>query len=95
MYRTLAAALLCALAIALPASARDVPTGLSSRLDAQLQANRERYGIAGQAVLVARNGNVLYQGASVGGQAADQHAGDAAGGTRQGGPGCTRQPLCA
>ncbi|HEL4297729.1 beta-lactamase family protein [Stenotrophomonas sp. GD03930] len=64
MYRTLAAALLCALAIALPASARDVPTGLSSRLDAQLQANRERYGIAGQAVLVARNGNVLYQGAS-------------------------------
>ncbi|HEL3814796.1 TPA: beta-lactamase family protein [Stenotrophomonas maltophilia] len=64
MYRTLAAALLCALAIALPASARDVPTGLSSQLDAQLQANRERYGIAGQAVLVARNGNVLYQGAS-------------------------------
>ncbi len=64
MYRTLAAALLCALAIALPASARDVPTGLSSRLDAQLQANRERYGIAGQAVLVAHNGKVLYQGAS-------------------------------
>lgn len=64
MYRTLAAALLCALAIALPASARDVPTGLSSRLDAQLQSNRERYGIAGQAVLVAHNGQVLYQGAS-------------------------------
>ncbi|HGM5043776.1 TPA: serine hydrolase domain-containing protein [Stenotrophomonas maltophilia] len=64
MYRTLAAALLCALAIALPASARDVPTSLSSRLDAQLQSNRERYGIAGQAVLVAHNGQVLYQGAS-------------------------------
>lgn len=64
MYRTIAAALLCALAIALPASARDVPTGISSRLDAQLQANRERYGIAGQAVLVAHNGQVLYQGAS-------------------------------
>ncbi|MBA0401505.1 MULTISPECIES: serine hydrolase domain-containing protein [Stenotrophomonas] len=64
MYRTLAAALLCTLWVIPPASARDVPTALSTRLDAQLQANRERYGIAGQAVLVARNGQVLYQGAS-------------------------------
>lgn len=64
MYRTLAAALLCALFAAPPVSARDVPTGLSSLLDTQLQANRERYGIAGQAVLVAHNGNVLYEGAS-------------------------------
>lgn len=64
MYRTLAAVLLCALAIALPASARDVPGDLTAQLDAQLQANRERYGIAGQAVLVAHNGKVLYQGAS-------------------------------
>lgn len=63
MYRTLAAVLLCALAIALPASARDVPGDLTAQLDAQLQANRERYGIAGQAVLVAHNGQVLYQGA--------------------------------
>lgn len=64
MYRTLAAALLCALFAAPPASAHDVPTALSTQLDAQLQANRERYGIAGQAVLVAHNGQVLYQGAS-------------------------------
>ncbi|MNB84365.1 Esterase EstB [compost metagenome] len=64
MYRTLAAVLLCALAIALPASARDVPGDLTAQLDAQLQANREHYGIAGQAVLVAHNGTVFYQGAS-------------------------------
>ncbi|MEN5273139.1 serine hydrolase domain-containing protein [Stenotrophomonas lactitubi] len=64
MYRTLAAVLLCALAIALPASAREVPGGLTAQLEAQLQVNRERYGIAGQAVLVAQNGTVLYQGAS-------------------------------
>ncbi|WP_448123182.1 serine hydrolase domain-containing protein [Stenotrophomonas riyadhensis] len=64
MYRTLAAALLCALFAAPPASARDLRVGLSSQLDAQLQSNRERYGIAGQAVLVAHNGQVLYQGAS-------------------------------
>lgn len=64
MYRTLAVLLLCALAIALPASARDVPGGLTAQLDAQLQTNRERYGIAGQSVLVAHNGQVLYQGAS-------------------------------
>ncbi|HED4874427.1 TPA: beta-lactamase family protein [Stenotrophomonas maltophilia] len=64
MYRTLAALLLCALAIALPASARDVPSDLTAQLDAQLQVNRERYGIAGQAVLVTHNGQVLYQGAS-------------------------------
>ncbi|HFF2826929.1 TPA: serine hydrolase [Stenotrophomonas maltophilia] len=64
MYRTLAVLLLCALAIALPASARDVPGGLTAQLDAQLQTNSERYGIAGQSVLVAHNGQVLYQGAS-------------------------------
>ncbi|WP_414540507.1 serine hydrolase domain-containing protein [Stenotrophomonas forensis] len=64
MYRTLAAALLCALFAVPIASARESPGDLSNQLDAQLQANRERYGIAGQAVLVAHNGNVLYQGAS-------------------------------
>ncbi|SFR79986.1 CubicO group peptidase, beta-lactamase class C family [Stenotrophomonas maltophilia] len=63
MYRALAA-LFCAVTVALPALARDVPDDLPTRLDAQLQANRERYGIAGQAVLVARNGTILYQGAS-------------------------------
>ncbi|MBI0301306.1 hypothetical protein JBE04_44480, partial [Streptomyces sp. PRKS01-29] len=56
MYRTLAAALLCTLFAIPPASARDVPTTLSTQLDAQLQSNRERYGIAGQAVLVTHNG---------------------------------------
>ncbi|WP_049469122.1 serine hydrolase domain-containing protein [Stenotrophomonas indicatrix] len=64
MYRTLAAALLCALFATPFASARDVPPDLASQLNSQLQANRERYGIAGQAVLVAHNGQVLYQGAS-------------------------------
>lgn len=64
MYRILAAALLCTLLVIPPASARDVPTALSTQLDAQLLANRERYGIAGQAVLVAHNGQVLYQGAN-------------------------------
>jgi CubicO group peptidase (beta-lactamase class C family) len=63
MYRALAA-LFCALTVALPARARDVPDDLPTRLDAQLHANRERYGIAGQAALVARNGTILYQGAS-------------------------------
>jgi CubicO group peptidase (beta-lactamase class C family) len=64
MYRTLAAALLCTLLVILSASARDVPTALSTQLDTRLQANHDRYGIAGQAVLVAHNGHVLYQGAS-------------------------------
>ncbi|WP_312786300.1 serine hydrolase domain-containing protein [Stenotrophomonas indicatrix] len=64
MYRTLASALLCALFATPFASARDVPPDLASQLNSQLQINRERYGIAGQAVLVAHNGNVLYEGAS-------------------------------
>lgn len=64
MFRALAAALLCALLGSLPASARDSPDTLAARLDAQLQVNRERYGIAGQAVLIAHNGQVLYRGAS-------------------------------
>lgn len=64
MYRTLAAALLCALFAVPIAPARESPGDLSNQLDTQLQANRERYGIAGQAVLVAHNGQVLYQGAS-------------------------------
>ncbi|MBB5876106.1 serine hydrolase domain-containing protein [Xanthomonas sp. 3498] len=64
MVRALAATLLCTLLGSMPASARDSPDTLAARLDAQLQVNRERYGIAGQAVLVAHNGRVLYQGAS-------------------------------
>lgn len=53
-------ALLCLL----PGVAFSAPSGVATRLDAQLQTNRERYGIAGQTVLVAHNGQVLYQGAS-------------------------------
>ena len=64
MYRTLAAALLCTLLVVSSASAHNILTALSTQLSTQLQANRERYGIAGQAVLVAHNGQVLYQGAS-------------------------------
>ncbi|MXV07584.1 MULTISPECIES: serine hydrolase domain-containing protein [unclassified Xanthomonas] len=64
MVRALAATLLCTLLGSMPASARDSADTLAARLDAQLQVNRERYGIAGQAVLVAHNGRVLYQGAS-------------------------------
>ncbi|MET0549541.1 MAG: serine hydrolase domain-containing protein [Xanthomonas sp.] len=60
----LAAALLCTLLGSLPASARDTQENFAARLDAQLQTNRERYGIAGQAVLVAHDGQVLYRGAS-------------------------------
>ncbi|WP_343229379.1 serine hydrolase domain-containing protein [uncultured Stenotrophomonas sp.] len=64
MHRALAVALSCLLMATLPVSARGAPDNLSSQLDTQLQTNRERYGIAGQAVLVAHNGQVLYQGAS-------------------------------
>ncbi|QHE21669.1 serine hydrolase [Stenotrophomonas maltophilia] len=64
MFRTLAAGLFCTLAVTLPVSARDVPDDLPARLDIQLQVNRERYGIAGQTVLVAHNGTELYRGAS-------------------------------
>ncbi|MBH1434145.1 beta-lactamase family protein [Stenotrophomonas maltophilia] len=64
MYRTFAAALLCVLFAAPVASAHESPGDLSNQLNTQLQINRERYGIAGQTVLVAHNGQVLYQGAS-------------------------------
>ncbi|WP_244952520.1 serine hydrolase domain-containing protein [Xanthomonas maliensis] len=54
--------LLCVLLCLLPGGA--AATELSRRLDAQLQLNRERYGIAGQAVLIAHDGKVIYQAAS-------------------------------
>lgn len=53
-------ALICLLPGTVLAAAPTLATGL----DAQLRTNRERYGIAGQAVLVAHNGTVLYEGAS-------------------------------
>lgn len=64
MYRTLAVALLCTLFAIPPVSALETAGDLSKQLSTRLQTNRERYGIAGQAVLVAHNGQVLYQGAS-------------------------------
>ncbi|MCU1127878.1 class A beta-lactamase-related serine hydrolase [Stenotrophomonas maltophilia] len=64
MYRTFAAALLCTLSAIPSVSALETAGNLSNQLDTQLQTNRERYGIAGQAVLVAHNGQVFYQGAS-------------------------------
>ncbi|WP_295568724.1 serine hydrolase domain-containing protein [uncultured Stenotrophomonas sp.] len=64
MHRALAVALYCFLMATQPVSARSAPDNLSPQLDTQLQANRERYGIAGQAVLVGHNRQVLYQGAS-------------------------------
>lgn len=65
MYRTLAVALLCTLFAIPPVSALETTGDLSKQLSTQLQTNRERYGIAGQAVLVAHNGQVLYRAPAV------------------------------
>lgn len=51
---------LLAILVSYTAAADD---GMASRLDRQLQKNRERYGIAGQALLIAHDGRVLYRGA--------------------------------
>lgn len=64
MYRTLDAALLCALLATPFASGKNVRPDLASQLNSQLPANRECYGNAIHAVLVARYGDVLYGGAS-------------------------------
>lgn len=53
--------MLLALVLLLPrASAAD---SLSQSLTRQMEVNRQRYGIAGQALLVAHNGRVLFRGA--------------------------------
>ncbi|WP_231583393.1 serine hydrolase domain-containing protein [Luteimonas sp. FCS-9] len=63
---------LLALALLLPCAA-SADDALAPALRAQLETNRQRYGIAGQAVLVARNGQVLFRG--VDGEAdTDTHA---------------------
>ncbi|MDY4296952.1 MULTISPECIES: serine hydrolase domain-containing protein [unclassified Xanthomonas] len=54
--------LLALLAILLSYSAA-ADDGIASRLELQLQKNRERYGIAGQALLIEHNGRILYRGA--------------------------------
>ena len=51
------------LALVLPAVARAAPDRLSAAIARQMHVNHERYGIAGQAVLVAHNGKVLFRGA--------------------------------
>ncbi|MEQ4576822.1 MAG: serine hydrolase domain-containing protein [Gammaproteobacteria bacterium] len=57
--------LLCALfclllCVPLPAAARE--DSLADQLTRQIETNRQRYGIAGQAVLVAHNDQVLFRG---------------------------------
>ncbi|WP_080352966.1 MULTISPECIES: serine hydrolase [Stenotrophomonas maltophilia group] len=64
MYRTHAATSLCAFFLVSSASARESSGDLPNQLDTQLQINREHCGMAGQAVLAAHNGEVLYQVAS-------------------------------
>ncbi|MCP3061500.1 beta-lactamase family protein [Myxococcus sp. K38C18041901] len=63
MHRQLVAALFCVLAVA-PMAAPAAKTELATRLDAQLERNRERYGIAGQAVLIRHNGQLVYRAAN-------------------------------
>lgn len=51
-----------ALALLLTATADAAPDRLAEAVTRQMQLNQERYGIAGQAVLVAHNGKVLFRG---------------------------------
>lgn len=55
-------ATLLALAALLPFSGFAKDDALSDSLDRQLQVNQQRYGIAGQALLVAHNGRVVFRG---------------------------------
>lgn len=50
------------MALFLPCTAGAAPDPLAQAVKRQMQLNQERYGIAGQAVLVARNGEVLFRG---------------------------------
>lgn len=54
--------MLIALAALLPRAALADDGGLARSLTRQLEINRERYGIAGQALLVAHNGRVVFRG---------------------------------
>ncbi len=62
MHRPFVAVLACAL-VAAPWAASAANTELTTRLDAQLEQNQARYGIAGQAVLIRHNGKLVYQAA--------------------------------
>lgn len=55
-------AILLASAALLPFSSLAKHDALSDPLDRQLEVNRQRYGIAGQALLVAHDGHVLFRG---------------------------------
>ncbi|MFY1829619.1 serine hydrolase domain-containing protein [Myxococcus fulvus] len=63
MYRQIVAALFFVFSVA-PLVAPAASPALTPRLDAQLKRNRERYGIAGQAVLIRHNGRLVYQAAN-------------------------------
>jgi len=54
----------CALltALMLPAVAGAAPDRLAAAVTRQIQVNQDRYGLAGQAVLIAHNGKVLFRG---------------------------------
>lgn len=52
-----------ALVLLFPAVAGAAPDRLSASIARQMQVNQQRYGIAAQAVLVARNGKVVFRGA--------------------------------
>lgn len=54
--------LVLTMALLVPGMAGAVPDRLATTLTRQMQVNQERYGIAGQAVLVAHNGKVLFRG---------------------------------
>ncbi|NBD10147.1 serine hydrolase [Corallococcus sp. Z5C101001] len=62
MHHPFVAALFCALLTA-PFAAPAANTEQTRRLDTQLERNRARYGIAGQAVLIRHNGELVYQAA--------------------------------
>lgn len=62
MRMTWMKALLLAAAVWLPSSAACSDDALAGALTRQLESNRARYGIAGQALLVARDGKVLFRG---------------------------------
>ncbi|WP_408890495.1 serine hydrolase domain-containing protein [Myxococcus faecalis] len=72
MSRQLVAVLCCVLAVG-PLAAPAANPELTTRLDAQLKRNRERYGIAGQAVLIRHNGQLVYQ-AATGEKDVERHA---------------------
>src|SRR5688500_2868857 len=51
-----------AMALCLPGTAGAARDQLATAVTRQMHVNQERYGLAGQAVLVAHNGKVLFRG---------------------------------